>query len=405
LKAVINLERDHHTLKNLKSGSPSILDFEEAINAKFDEGYKEVIVLPLASGLSATFNIAVMAREGLSPERKAATYIHESNNASIGMDLLMHSLVELLDTDPTADELLAALEARAPQNRVLFEIDVEIIDRTIAQISDGRTEYRLGAIDSKDYPDIDLSQDGTVFEIGAKDFIKLVDQTSFAASVREQRPILTALNLNAVNGTLTAVATDSARLANKVVTLKDNVSFVANVPARIMNEVAKLLETMVGIETIEVSASANKINFMFDDTLVVSRLVAGEYPPTRSIIPKTHASFLEANANELLKAMDRVSILYAAEKDNIVKLSLSPESVVVSARSTFSAESAREEVALCKYVGEPLEISFNYTLVSSAIKATGAEDVTIGFNGGHKPFSIRVATDDSLVLIVTPVRT
>lgn len=304
---------------------------------------------------------------------------------------------ETLISSKTLNESIRKMEGN--------EIDVEIIDRTIAQISDGRTEYRLGAIDSKDYPDIDLSQDGTVFEIGAKDFIKLVDQTSFAASVREQRPILTALNLNAVNGTLTAVATDSARLANKVVTLKDNVSFVANVPARIMNEVAKLLETMVGIETIEVSASANKINFMFDDTLVVSRLVAGEYPPTRSIIPKTHVSFLEANANELLKAMDRVSILYAAEKDNIVKLSLSPESVVVSARSTFSAESAREEVALCKYVGEPLEISFNYTLVSSAIKATGAEDVTIGFNGGHKPFSIRVATDDSLVLIVTPVRT
>jgi DNA polymerase-3 subunit beta len=304
---------------------------------------------------------------------------------------------ETLISSKTLNESIRKMEGN--------EIDVEIIDRTIAQISDGRTEYRLGAIDSKDYPDIDLSQDGTVFEIGAKDFIKLVDQTSFAASVREQRPILTALNLNAVNGTLTAVATDSARLANKVVTLKDNVSFIANVPARIMNEVAKLLETMVGIETIEVSASANKINFMFDDTLVVSRLVAGEYPPTRSIIPKTHASFLEANANELLKAMDRVSILYAAEKDNIVKLSLSPESVVVSARSTFSAESAREEVALCKYVGEPLEISFNYTLVSSAIKATGAEDVTIGFNGGHKPFSIRVATDDSLVLIVTPVRT
>lgn len=304
---------------------------------------------------------------------------------------------ETLISSKTLNESIRKMEGN--------EIDVEIIDRTIAQISDGRTEYRLGAIDSKDYPDIDLSQDGTVFEIGAKDFIKLVDQTSFAASVREQRPILTALNLNAVNGTLTAVATDSARLANKVVTLKDNVSFVANVPARIMNEVAKLLETMVGIDTIEVSASANKINFMFDDTLVVSRLVAGEYPPTRSIIPKTHASFLEANANELLKAMDRVSILYAAEKDNIVKLSLSPESVVVSARSTFSAESAREEVALCKYVGEPLEISFNYTLVSSAIKATGAEDVTIGFNGGHKPFSIRVATDDSLVLIVTPVRT
>ncbi len=351
--------------------------------------------IPILGNILLSLNETGLTLLGSSNELAIRTHIPmRVNNLEV---IRMFLPGETLISSKTLNESIRKMEGN--------EIDVEIIDRTIAQISDGRTEYRLGAIDSKDYPDIDLSQDGTVFEIGAKDFIKLVDQTSFAASVREQRPILTALNLNAVNGTLTAVATDSARLANKVVTLKDNVSFVANVPARIMNEVAKLLETMVGIETIEVSASANKINFMFDDTLVVSRLVAGEYPPTRSIIPKTHASFLEANANELLKAMDRVSILYAAEKDNIVKLSLSPESVVVSARSTFSAESAREEVALCKYVGEPLEISFNYTLVSSAIKATGAEDVTIGFNGGHKPFSIRVATDDSLVLIVTPVRT
>ncbi len=304
---------------------------------------------------------------------------------------------ETLVSSKTLNESIRKMEGN--------EIDFEIIDRTIAQISDGRTEYRLGAIDSADYPDLDLSKAGTSFEIGIKEFIRLVEQTSFAASTKEQRPILTSLNLNAVNGVLTAVATDSARLANKVIDLRDNVSFVANVPARIMNDVAKLLETLVGVETLEVTAAANKINFAFDDTLVVSRLVAGEYPPTRSIIPKTYASFLEANAQELLKAMDRVSILYAAEKENIVKLSLSPDSIVVSARSPFSAESAKEEVALCKYIGEPLEISFNYTLVASAIKATKGEDVIIGFNGGQKPFSIRVAEDDSLVLIVTPVRT
>lgn len=304
---------------------------------------------------------------------------------------------ETLISSKTLNESIRKMEGN--------EISFEIIDRTIAQISDGRTEYRLGAIDAADYPDLDLSKSGTSFEVSTKEFIRLVEQTSFAASTKEQRPILTALNLSALNGTLTAVATDSARLANKVVDLKDNVSFVANVPARIMNEVAKLLEAMVHVETMEVTAAANKINFAFEDTLVVSRLVAGEYPPTRNIIPKTLSSFLEANANELLKAMDRVSILYAAEKDNIVKLSLSPEAVVISARSSFSAESAKEEVPLCKYVGEPMEISFNYTLVASAIKATQSEYVTIGFNSGNKPFSIRVAEDDSLVLIVTPVRT
>ncbi len=112
-----------YTFRNLKSGSPSIIDFEDAINKKFDQGYKEVIVIPLSSGLSATYNVALMAKENLSPERQANTYVHESNNASVGMEPLVYSLVELLDTDPSADEILAALDARAPQSRVLFEID------------------------------------------------------------------------------------------------------------------------------------------------------------------------------------------------------------------------------------------------------------------------------------------
>ncbi len=351
--------------------------------------------IPILGNIMLTLDETGLTLLGSSNELAIKTHIPMRVNELEVIRMLAPG--ETLVSSKTLNESIRKMEGN--------EIDFEIIDRTIAQISDGRTEYRLGAIDAVDYPDLDLSKSGTTFEIGVKEFIRLVEQTSFAASTKEQRPILTSLNLNAINGVLTAVATDSARLANKVVDLRDNVSFVANVPARIMNDVAKLLETLVGIETLEVTASANKINFAFDDTLVVSRLVAGEYPPTRSIIPKTYASFLEANAQELLKAMDRVSILYAAEKENIVKLSLSPESVVVSARSPFSAESAKEEVALCKYIGEPLEISFNYTLVASAIKATKGEDVIIGFNGGQKPFSIRVAEDDSLVLIVTPVRT
>ncbi|HZJ89697.1 MAG TPA: DNA polymerase III subunit beta [Bacilli bacterium] len=284
------------------------------------------------------------------------------------------------------------------------EIDLEIIDQTIAQISDGRTEYRLSSINPDEYPDLDLSSEGTLFDIPAKDFVRLVEQTAFAASAKEQRPILTALNLTARNGLLHAVATDSARLAQKVVTLRDNVEFVANVPAKIVSDVAKLLETLIDVEMIEIRAAENKISFSFGNTFVVSRLVIGEYPQTRNIIPKSHASFLEVNANELLKAMDRVSILALSDRENIVKLTLKEGEVIVSSKS-HAAESAKEVVSLCRYTGEPLEISFNHLLVASAVKACLAEDVIIGFNGANKPFSVKVAEDDSLVIIVTPIRT
>ena len=111
------------TYKSVKSGSPSPYDFEEAINAKFDAGYKEVVVIALSSKISATYSVAQMGRDALSEERKANTYIHDSLFGSIGQDVLIKSLEELLDTDPSAQELMAALEARLPQNTILFELN------------------------------------------------------------------------------------------------------------------------------------------------------------------------------------------------------------------------------------------------------------------------------------------
>lgn len=106
------------------------------------------------------------------------------------------------------------------------EVDIEVIDQTLLQVSDGRSEFNLNSIKPSDYPDFDLEHDGVRFAIDRQHFVKLVDQTVFAASTKENRPILTAVHLNAKNGLLVAAATDTARLARKQVELKDNVTFL-----------------------------------------------------------------------------------------------------------------------------------------------------------------------------------
>lgn len=111
------------TYKSVKSGSPSPYDFEQAINEKFDAGYKEVVIIALSSKISATYSVAQMVLENLTPERRANTYVHDSLFGSIGQDVLIKSLEELLDKDPTAKELIEALEARVGQNTILFELN------------------------------------------------------------------------------------------------------------------------------------------------------------------------------------------------------------------------------------------------------------------------------------------
>ena len=280
------------------------------------------------------------------------------------------------------------------------EISVEVIDQTIALISGGKIKYNLNCIKADEYSDVDLEPDGTRLELTRLEFSSLVSQTAFAASTKEQRPILTAMHLEAAEGILTATTTDSARMARKQIPVSPEINFVANVPAKMMVEVDHLLENA---DKINVAFSDKKALFTFENTVIATRLVAGEYPNTKNIVPRITNYSLEINAADLAKAIDRVNIL-SIDRENVVDLTMNSDFVEISAKST-QVGSASEKIDTFKYEGSNLQISFNSEFVLSAIRAIGSEDVTFLFVGEMKPFVIKNVNDESVIQIVTPVRT
>lgn len=280
------------------------------------------------------------------------------------------------------------------------EISFEVVDSTIAIITAGKIKYNLNCIKANEYPDVDLEPTGIQISLTRLEFSSLVSQTAFAASLKEQRPILTAVNLEAADGVLTATTTDSARLARKQISISTDLQFSANVPAKMMVEIDHLLE---GAESIKIALSDKKALFEFDNIVIATRLIAGEYPNTKNIVPRITNYSLEVNASDLLKAIDRVNIL-SIDRENVVDLHLSENSVEISAKST-QVGSASEKIETFKFEGNNLQISFNCEFVSSAVKALGSEDVTLLFVGEMKPFVIKNPNDESIIQIVTPVRT
>ena len=280
------------------------------------------------------------------------------------------------------------------------EITLEIIDSTIATIGDEKSTYKLNSTRPEEYPDIDLEENGVSFSLPTAQFSSLVDQTAFAASIKETRPVLTALNLEANNGILTATATDSARMARKEIGIPQELAFNANVPAKMIVEVEHLLE---GTSSVMIAISDKKALFKFGNTVVATRLVAGDYPNTKNIVPKFTNYNLEVNAQDLMKAIDRANIL-SIDRENVVDLTMSDEEVRISAKSS-QVGSAVEKIDVFNFNGQPLQISFNSEFVVSAIRALDSEDVIFQFVGEMKPFVIKSPTDDSVIQIVTPVRT
>ena len=282
------------------------------------------------------------------------------------------------------------------------EVTFDVIDTTIATISDSnnRSQFTLDCIRPEEYPDLDLEPSGTKITLSRNDFSLLVSQTAFAASLKEQRPILTAMNLEAINGILTATATDSARMARKTIQVPFDAEFVSNVPAKMMVEVDHLIENQ---DSVEIAFSDKKALFTLGKTIIATRLVDGDYPNTKNIVPRVTNYTLEVNANDFVKAIDRANIL-SLDRENVVDLSMSEHGIEISSKSS-QIGSAVEKIDMFKYEGSPLRISFNSEFVLAAIRALNCEDVTLAFVGEMKPFVVKNAQDDSIIQIVTPVRT
>ncbi len=280
------------------------------------------------------------------------------------------------------------------------EVTIEVVDSTVATISDAKSNYNLNCIRPEEYPEFDLEPNGVNFELTYSQFATMVDQTAFAASTKEQRQILTALNLEAADGILTAIAIDSARMAKKTIVVNSDLQFVANIPAKSLVDVKQLAE---GSQNVAISISDKKALFTFKNTVVSTRLIAGEYPNTKNIIPKVTNYALEVSAADVINAINRANVL-ADERENVVDLTMSEEKVEVTSKSSQTGTS-QEKVEPFRYEGQSLKISFNSSFVIQAINAVGSEDVSFLFVGEMKPFVIKNPSDDSIIQVVTPVRT
>ncbi|MBQ4255507.1 MAG: DNA polymerase III subunit beta [Bacilli bacterium] len=279
-------------------------------------------------------------------------------------------------------------------------LNIDIIDNSVAKINDGHTDMRLtNCARAEEYLDLDLEPDGIDVELSCSDLIDIVNQTAFAASTKEQRPVMTAINLRVQDGVLKATATDSARLARKVINIDSSARFTANIPAKSMMDIAKMVE---GCDKTQVFVSANKALFLFDGNVVSARLIPGDYVVSDSTIPTLFNHRLEVNASELLDAMNRISIL-SADKDNVVRLSMSEDNVEVNVNSARNG-SGNEPLSTFQYQGEPLDISFNSRFVVDAIRALKAEDVVINFQGKGRFFVVKSPKDDTALELITPMR-
>lgn len=279
-------------------------------------------------------------------------------------------------------------------------VELEVIDHLLVRISSDNGKFNLNGIQSNEYPNIDFSEPMNSFSLKAIDLKAIVSQTSFACSDKDTRPVLNGVNFRSVNNTLYCSGTDSYRLARKVLSLDSKQDFNITIPSKSLSEVVRSISEEE--ENINIFVDNKKAQFIFDKTIIQTRLIDGTFPDVDRIIPTSSISTMVIDSKELAGVIDRTNFI-RNEKIHLIKLECSTEITRIKTNSTEIGNSD-EILTNCTYTGEDIRLSCNGTFMLDAIKALGSEKVQLEFSGLMKPIKIFNPEDDSVIMIIVPIR-
>lgn len=280
------------------------------------------------------------------------------------------------------------------------DVHIFIVDGTLTRIEGANSRFDLNGTSYIDYPRIDLNKTGVNLQMKSIDLKEAIEQTSFATSEKETRPVLTGVNFKAKDHVLECIATDSYRLAKRILNIDSDISFNIIIPKKSLIEISRIIEKD---ELIDLYVSDRKVLFVFDHVLIQTRLIDGTFPDTSRLIPDSFDYSMSIDSTSLLNSIDRASLL-TNEQTNIVKLTMNQDTVILS---SFSQEigSVEENLFRAFYKGEPLKISFSARYLTDAIKSINGQKVRVLFTGEMKPFIIKDFEREDIIQLVLPVRT
>jgi DNA polymerase-3 subunit beta len=228
---------------------------------------------------------------------------------------------------------------------------------------------------------------------------KSLQQVVMAASSDEARPVLTGLLLHTFEGKLYLAATDSYRLAEKVLSANDE-QIELLVPGSAMQDLLRILGDYEG--DVEVTSDEQQILFRVGDVELVARLIEGKYPDYRKLIPQSFEVTANLKRADLLN-VTKVSSLFARESAGSITINVDETAQNVSIRSVASQLGENTATANAKVTGTGT-ITLNSRYLLDALHALNGDDVTFSFNGKLEPTVIRDPASEDYTHIIMPLK-
>ncbi|MBL9153588.1 MAG: DNA polymerase III subunit beta [Verrucomicrobiales bacterium] len=278
------------------------------------------------------------------------------------------------------------------------EVSVDVDSDNVASVRNGPSFFKIIGLDQEEFPPLASFDEAREFVIEQAKLKDALRKTAYAISTDETRYVLNGIYWSFKDNVLTLVATDGRRLAM----VEQDVEFPKSneinviIPTKAINELQRLL----GDEgEVRVRISDSQVSFELNDSILVSKLIEGNYPNFRQVIPGEAKQRITLEREVLFNAVKRVAIL-TSDKSNSIKLSFKPDMLQISANSPEIGE-AHESLHI-NYKGPVLSIAFNPEFLMAPLRNLAQDEVFLDLIDEMSPGVLKI--DEPFIYVLMPMR-
>ncbi|EEL50317.1 MULTISPECIES: DNA polymerase III subunit beta [Bacillus cereus group] len=316
---------------------------------------------------------------------------------------LMINDVKVLEVYKTGSIVISAKYLSEIVKKLPHDIHIKVNGKQLVTIQSDEIVINLNGFNTEEYPSLPQIDEATYTKIPSIELIEAINQTVFAVSKSESRPVLTGVNMSFKENQLSCVATNSHRLALRELAIETNVNGSFNVPGASLNELIKLIKNEIG--EIHIYMTDSYIVFKSDTISLFSRLIEGNYPNISGLLPKDSKTIITLDTIQLLKGIDRACLFANEWRNNKVNLEIK-DGTKIRIFSNSSELGEIEETQNIKMISgeKELSISLDGSFLIDALKVIKEEEIRLSFDGSMRPVLIEPVDNSSYRHLISPVR-
>ncbi len=325
---------------------------------------------------------------------KGGRLIFTTTDLDVGITGSVEASVEKEGATTLPAKRLVSIVKELPSSEVQVTVDA----KNYATIKSGPSTFKIIGLSDSEFPPLPDFQGAKTFKIPQAELKNGLKKTAFAISTDETRYVLNGIFASFREGKLALVATDGRRLAMADMDLEFPASHETDViiPSKAVQEIQRLLGDS---GEVEVKLSDSQISFTVGDTFLASKLIEGNYPNYRQVIPGDSNERVVIAREHLLETVRRVSLL-SSDKSNSVKLIFTENQIEVTANSPDVGEA--QETLEVGYTGPDMQIAFNPEFLQAPLRALDTDNVYLDLIDEMSPGVLRI--DGSFLYVLMPMR-